>query len=243
MLKRTNDRKVTNAANASGKVGIVANSFGLPSGNAFSCPGATSVCAKVCYAGKLEKIYKGVRGVLIHNWELINSVSVIGQVSLLANMIDEFRKDSVKRNAPLVFRIHWDGDFFSESYAMAWANVIKRNPDVQFWVYTRSFTDKLNVVPILGGIPNLALYLSVDDENVRYANVVREEYPGVKLAYLSDTFENAKPVMLELTGKPGAKCPENAGAIPLITKDGGACVSCGLCVFGKADIRFATSKR
>ena len=187
--------------------------------------------------------YMGVKDVLVHNWDLLSNASVIGQVSLLANMIDEFRKDSVKRSAPLVFRIHWDGDFFSESYAMAWANVIKRNPDIQFWVYTRSFTDKLNVVPILAGIDNLALYLSVDDENVRFANVIREEYPGVKLAYLSDSFDNAKTVMLSLTDKPGAACPENKASIPLITEKGGACVSCGLCIFGKADIRFSTSKK
>lgn len=237
MLKRTNDRKVTSAANAAGTKGTVANSFGLPAG--ISCPGATSICGKICYAGKLEKIYKGVKGVLMHNWQLISNASVIKQVSLLSDMIDEFRAESVKRNAPLVFRIHWDGDFFSESYAMAWADVIKRNPDVQFWAYTRSFTTKLNVVPILAGIDNLALYLSVDDENVHFANAVREEYPGVNLAYLSDTFNNAKPVMLELTGKPGAICPENAKRIPLITEKGGACVSCGLCVFGKADVRFA----
>ncbi len=45
------------------------------------------------------------------------------------------------------------------------------------------------------------------------------------------------------TGKPGAKCPENAKRIPLISTNGSACVSCGLCVFGKADVRFSATKK
>jgi hypothetical protein len=49
--------------------------------------------------------------------------------------------------------------------------------------------------------------------------------------------------MKELTGKVGAKCPENNKQIPLISTNGSACVSCKLCVYGKADIRFSASKK
>ena len=52
-LKRSNDRKVANAVSPNGKTPTIANTFGLPAGKAFSCPGETSVCSKVCYAGKL----------------------------------------------------------------------------------------------------------------------------------------------------------------------------------------------
>ncbi len=62
-LKRSNDRKVANAVSKNGKTPTIANTFGLPAGKAFSCPGATSICESVCYAGKLEKVYKGVRAV------------------------------------------------------------------------------------------------------------------------------------------------------------------------------------
>ncbi len=62
-LKRSMDRKVTNAVSPNGKTPTIANTFGLPAGKAFSCPGATSICESVCYAGKLEKVYKGVRAV------------------------------------------------------------------------------------------------------------------------------------------------------------------------------------
>ena len=67
-LKRSNDRKVANAVSPNGKTPTIANTFGLPAGKNFSCPGATSVCESVCYAGKLEKVYKGVKATLLHNW-------------------------------------------------------------------------------------------------------------------------------------------------------------------------------
>ena len=70
MLKRSNDRKVANLVTKNGKQPAIANTFGLPAGKAYSCPGATSVCENVCYAGKLEKVYKGVKAVLLQNWEL-----------------------------------------------------------------------------------------------------------------------------------------------------------------------------
>ncbi len=56
-LKRSNDRKVANAVSKNGKTPAIANTFGLPAGRDYSCPGATSVCESVCYAGKLEKLY------------------------------------------------------------------------------------------------------------------------------------------------------------------------------------------
>ncbi|NDB60466.1 hypothetical protein EB001_18750, partial [bacterium] len=64
-----------------------------------------------------------------------------------------------------------------------------------------------------------------------------------RLAYLGKTFAVTETVMKELTGKPGAKCPENNKQIPLISTNGSACVSCGLCVYNKADIRFSASKK
>jgi len=66
-LKRSMDRKVTNAVSKNGKTPTIANTFGLPAGKAFSCPGATNTCESVCYAGKLERVYKGVKAVLLHN--------------------------------------------------------------------------------------------------------------------------------------------------------------------------------
>ena len=237
MLKRSNDRKVANAVSPNGKTATVANTFGLPAGKEYSCPGATSICESVCYAGKLEKVYKGVKENLLHNWNLLKDADSDTMIKLLDEMIIEFKKDSDKRKAPYLFRIHWDGDFFNDVYTYAWKTVINKHSDVQFWVYTRVS----NAANILKDISNLSLYFSTDDDNISTAEVLSNQ--GVRLAYLGKTFKVTESKMRELTGKVGAMCPENKKSIPLISQAGSACVSCSLCVFGKADIRFSSSKK
>ena len=238
MLKRSMDRKVTNSVSANGKTANIANTFGLPAGKEYSCPGQTPTCAKVCYAGKLEKVYKGVRDVLMHNWNLLKDADHDTMENLLQAMIDDFKKDCDKRNAPKLFRIHWDGDFFSDEYAFAWKHVILNNPDVKFWVYTRVAT----AANILKGIENLSLYFSTDKDNKEIAIKLNKE-KGIRLAYLADTFAIGQADLKEMIGKPGAKCPENKKAIPLIDKEGSACVKCSLCVHNKADIVFSAKKK
>ncbi|NDB58852.1 hypothetical protein EB001_10420 [bacterium] len=237
MLKRSMDRKVTNAVSKNGKTPTIANTFGLPAGKDFSCPGATPTCTTICYAGKLEKVYKGVKAVLLHNWELLKDANQETMISLLSDMIADFRKDCEKKNAPLLFRIHWDGDFFSDTYTNAWKIVILNNPDIKFWVYTRV----PSAATILNKIDNLSLYFSTDKDNTENAKSVNAL--GVRLAYLADTFAIGQADLKAMIGKVGAKCPENKKAIPLIDKDGSACVKCSLCVDNKADIVFSAKKR
>jgi ferredoxin len=238
MLIRSKDRKVTNAVSPNGKTPTIANTFGLPSGKAYSCPGATSVCEKICYAGKLEKVYKGVKDVLVNNWNQLKDAKYETMVSLLDEMIISFKSDCDKRNADKLFRIHWDGDFFNVTYTIAWATVIKKHSDVQFWVYTRSDF----AVPILKGIANLSLYFSTDDDNWQLASNLKTLH-DVKLAYLANNFAMGKERMLSITPKAAIPCPENAKKLPLISDRGSACVTCGQCVFERNDILFSASKK
>jgi hypothetical protein len=237
-LLRSKDRKVTNAVSPNGKTPTIANTFGLPAGKSYSCPGATSVCESVCYAGKLEKVFPTVKKNLLHNWELLKDADSDTMVSLLSEMIDEFIKDCDKRNAQKLFRIHWDGDFFNDTYTNAWKTVILNNPSIQFWVYTRVKSAAL----ILNGIDNLSLYYSTDSENVKIG-VDLKINNGIRLAYLAKNFAVGQADMKEMIGKVGAKCPENNKQIPLISTKGSACVSCSLCVYSKADIVFSSSKK
>jgi hypothetical protein len=237
-LKRSFDRKVSNAVSPNGKTATIANTFGLPAGKAYSCPGATSICESVCYAGKLEKLFKGVRVNLLHNWELLKDADHDTMETLLMEMIADFKKDCEKKNAPLLFRIHWDGDFFNDEYAFAWKHVILNHPDIQFWVYTRV----KSAAVMLKDIPNLSLYYSTDSENKDTGIGLKKDH-GIRLAYLAKNFALGQADMKELTNKPGAKCPENLKAIPLISQKGSACISCGLCVYGKADVVFSASKK
>ena len=237
-LKRSKDRKVANAVTPNGKQASIANTFGLPAGKAFSCPGATSVCESVCYAGKLEKIFPTVKVNLLHNWALLKDADYLTMLNLIAEMIADFKADCIKKDAPMLFRIHWDGDFFNDTYTTAWSDVIKLNPDVQFWVYTRVKSAAL----ILKDIDNLSLYFSADSENVKTA-VDLKINSGVRMAYLAKNFAIGKADIKEMIGKPAAKCPENNKQIPLISNNGSACVSCSLCVYSKSDIIFSSSKK
>ena len=237
-LKRSNDRKVTNLVTPNGKQSALANTFGLPAGKLFSCPDATSICEKVCYAGRLEKAYKPVLATLMHNWGLLKDADIDTMVELLDDMLVDFIADCERRNAPKLFRIHWDGDFFSQQYEYAWQKVIMMHEDVQFWCYTRV----RSAAYYLSGLTNLSLYYSTDSENKHIAEQVRRD-TDTKLAYLSTTFADAEEEMTRITGKVGAKCPALTKQIPLISTSGSACVSCGLCVYGKSDIRFSTSKK
>jgi ferredoxin len=210
----------------------------LPAGREYSCPGATSVCESVCYAGKLEKLFPGVKKNLMHNWELLRNADYETMVALLKEMIVDFIKDCAKKDAPMLFRIHWDGDFFNDTYTYAWKQVIMDYRDVQFWVYTRVESAAL----MLKDQPNLSLYYSTDSENKDTGVNLKNDH-GIKLAYLAKNFALGQADMKELTGKPGAKCPENLKSIPLISQKGSACVSCGLCVYSKADIVFSATKK
>jgi hypothetical protein len=237
-LIRSKDRKVANQVNKAGTQASMANTFGLPSGKAFSCPGATSVCETICYAGKLEKVFKGVRNVLVSNYEQLLNADFTGKTMLLAEMIQDFVAECEKRNAEKLFRIHWDGDFFNEEYTRAWAVVIRMFPDVQFWAYTRSDF----AVPMLINIPNLALYFSADSANKTLAWELKRKY-GVKLAYLAKDFATGKSDFNEQQDKSAVPCPENNRKLAMISEKGSACVTCSQCVFARNDILFSASKK
>ena len=237
-LKRSHDRKVTNLVNSKGNGSLIQNTFGLPAGKNYSCPSATSICEKVCYAGKLEKLYKAVKSNLLHNWELLKDADRITMFDLLSDMVADFKKDCVKRNAEMLFRIHWDGDFFNDDYTHAWRLVIEEQPDIKFWVYTRVKSAAL----ILKDLPNLSLYYSTDSENVDNAKVLSVDH-GIKLAYLADTFAMGKEQLLNLVNAKGVPCPENNKKIPLIDKGGSACVKCSQCVVGRNNILFSATKK
>jgi len=237
-LKRSKDRKVANAVTPNGKQASIANTFGLPAGKAFSCPGATSVCESVCYAGKLEKVFPTVKVNLLHNWSLLKDADYLTMLNLISDMIADFKADCIKKDAPMLFRIHWDGDFFNDTYTTAWSDVIKLNPDIQFWVYTRVRSAAI----ILKDIDNLSLYFSTDSENVK-VGVDLKVNEGVRLAYLAKNFAIGQADMKEMIGRPAAKCPENNKQIKLISQQGSACVSCSLCVYSKSDIIFSATKK
>lgn len=239
MLKVTKDRKVANAVNAAGTLAAIPNTFGLPAGAEYSCGGMTEVCGEICYADRIEDVFPSVKALVLHNWELLKDASEDEAFALLDDVLSKFVKQSDKRGADKFFRIHWDGDFHRAEYVEAWIRVIRKYDDVQFWAYTRqAFAVRLLS---LAQLPNLALYFSADRANLAVARAMRKTY-GVRLAMLGTSFQEGQHMTREITGRPGGKCPENAGRLPLISTEGSACGRCGLCIYGKADVVFSSSK-
>jgi len=232
------------------------NSFGIPAVD--TCPGKTECCEQDCYAIEAEQ-RTATHEKLQHNYEaLLNADTAEGQTEVIRGLISKYSVQADKLGIPKLaaseigeketkrrFRIHWSGDFYSPEYAQAWRNVIEENPDIQFFVYTRSFQPDVNVVPILSGIDNLDLFLSVDKDNVDRAFEVLAENSDVRVAYLVDYYEDAEELRAKLgrTKDMGFRefaCPENmrhatgARKLPVVSEKGGACSRCTYCI-GKPD--------
>lgn len=232
-LTRSKDRKVANAVSKSGNP-TIANTFGLPSGKGYSCASQTPFCESICYAGKLERQYTAVVNVLLRNFNLLKDENLGGMFSLLNNMIKEFVAECDKKGAAKLFRIHWDGDFFSPVYVHAWSEVIAAHPDVTFWCYTRVQTAAVYLHSKKHS--NLSLYFSADPDNVQIANNLQAM--GIKIAFVGKTFAEGKDQFPTAT-----RCPENNKAMPLISDKGSACARCGLCVNGRKNVLFSATKK
>ncbi len=228
MLKRTKDRKVANHVTKSGNVSI-ANAFSLPSGTQYTCPGATSYCEDICYAGKLETMYPSFRAAVLHNLEQLKNGNM---VELLTVMIQEFVEECDRKNAPKLFRIHADGDYFHPEYVSAWIAVMQLFPDVQFWSYTRVVSAAIAIHN--AQLTNHALYFSADKDNIGIAKVMAAR--GILIAVVGDTFDEAQSLF------PSFKCPENRKSIPLISTKGSACARCGICIIGRKSVAFSKKK-
>ena len=204
--------------------------FGLPE-NGGTCPGAT--CGKggcldvrdglkrqTCYMAKITAIYKNVGVVLEENTALVKGKTLEEIKDVCRKTIQVFIQKS--KGEDLYFRLHYSGDFFSEDYTKAWAEIIKEFPTVTFWVYTRSH----EYVKHLLGINNLSVYLSCDPVNFETMLKVYEENkdknPRLALAWLGNTAPDNEKYRW-------VKCPEITGKVKNTNKEG-ACSKCRLCV-------------
>lgn len=260
-LRRSYDRKVTQLIRRQKSKDnvVIGNSFGLPAG--LSCPGRTEFCRR-CYAESLEKHKSAVGNLVARNWQVLQECGddVEAIVTLLDAMIADFYEEWVKAAKTgrvtledLIFRIHWDGDFYSKAYAQAWVIVMRRFPAIRFWTYTRTF----DVVPILAPVKNLTLYLSIDRYNAEAAKPYLR-YKRVHAAWCDDTQELAESVKVSISPRRvSVACPENVKRIPLVIAQSGrrmeevpvgadaqgACSACRLCVDGVKDVSFAVKKK
>lgn len=202
--------------------------YGLPE-NGGTCPGATlgkGGCLEVrdgnkrptCYMAKITQIYKAVGTTLAKNTDLLADKSIEDMEELLTEMVTEFKKKNKNQN--LFFRIHYSGDFFSTDYAKAWSNTIKKFPEVQFWVYSRSHDYAKHFVDN----KNLTFYFSVDPVNAAEGKKKYDQFahlPNFGMAMMSND--------AQIEGIKFVTCPETSGVIKNMP-EAGACSKCRLCV-------------
>lgn len=142
------------------KLGQITN-FSLPAGQWFreaTCPGASELCEKICYALKGRVQLKEY--LYWMNW------------AYLRLWPDDFAKNIVRAQLAPVTRVHVGGDFVTPAYVRLWSTIATQREDVRFFAYTRSWQNgegrvaKRFIEPLreFSELPNVRLVLSIDDE-------------------------------------------------------------------------------
>jgi Gene product 88 len=170
--------------------------FSLPAGHA--CPGALRCMAKAdrqtgklqdgpsqtfrCFAAGDEARYPNLRKLRWHNFDLLKGRTREGMAALIL--------DSLPADAKLV-RLHVAGDFFSDTYFLAWMDVAKAKPEILFYTYTKSLPIWLrhrSSVPV-----NFKLTAS---EGGKHDDLIESE--ALKFAKVLFSIEEARELGLEI---------------------------------------------
>ncbi|KRE33417.1 GP88 family protein [Paenibacillus sp. Soil724D2] len=100
-----------------------------------TCPLATPMCIKSCYATKAERIYPSVRTRRETNYEASQ------QESFIPDMIELIQYELDQTDKNINFRIHESGDFYTYEYAKKWNFIALHfigNSRITFMAYTKS---------------------------------------------------------------------------------------------------------
>lgn len=164
------------------------NSIGHRHGRAFGgCADSTPSCESACYVDAVLNLYKAVSAVLLRNLSIISALSTEDHWQDLSAKYVVLLRKSLKAQqrvgvAVPIFRWHWSGDVINEWHARAIAHAAAQVPDLQQWIYTRSFF----ALPILCEARNMRVLFSADRDNAAIANTVRSLYSDVQIAWLDD---------------------------------------------------------
>src|SRR5262245_34717369 len=107
-----------------GKLGDGIYVFSLPA--LTTCPGATPVCQRHCYA---------LRGrVLLQRRRYHANLAATRHAAFVPAMCREIHRRFVG-----CVRVHVSGDFYSAAYVRAWTDIARACPQTKFFAYTRSW--------------------------------------------------------------------------------------------------------
>ena len=184
------------------KLGKNIFTFSLPAGH--SCPFANDCLSKAdkltgkltdgpntqfrCFAASSEAVYPNVRLARWHNFDLLKKLST----NEASNLIIE----SLPKKANIV-RVHVSGDFFNESYFLAWLQVAKLRPNVLFYAYTKSLVYWVNYIKeipsnlVLNASEGGKLDAQISEHRLKFAKVVYSPEEADKLGLLIDHTDEA----------------------------------------------------
>lgn len=165
------------------KVTCDEGTYDEPAPNCFSlvqvldCPGSTVACREECYVHGLQK-----HDPILHNKYVLNSINLRRalnspkEIGSLVAIFAEWIDDNVNNQ----FRWHVSGDIFSYAHAVFIRDVCYSCPDINFWIYTRSF----DFAFIIRNVPNLIVNLSLDIDNYKEGRTIAKNH-NFRITYLT----------------------------------------------------------
>ena len=137
-----------------------------------------------CFSASQEVQYTNVYNLRKHNFDLLSDGSNMQEMQYHI-------QQALPKDAGIV-RIHVAGDFFNESYMLAWYYVAKMNPHILFYAYTKSIPYWVSLFVGMAGeleLKNFVLTASyggrfdnlIDENNLRSTKVVYSEDEAVEL--------------------------------------------------------------
>lgn len=127
-----------------------------------TCPFATDLCKKICYAKKAEDLYPDCNPSRNRNWDFSRTADF---VQWAIEYIEQKNKSVQKKGKKLVVRIHESGDFYNAEYFYKWMEVCRhfeQTENITFIAYTKSMPYVVKYLAEFGALPSrLALRFSV----------------------------------------------------------------------------------
>lgn len=97
-------------------------------GKDYSISGTCPCHCQGCYATKgCYNFRSTINNMLVKTWLSVNALDFVERA-----INAQIKADNIK-----IIRIHASGDFINREYVDMWKRIIKANPDVKFWTYTK----------------------------------------------------------------------------------------------------------
>lgn len=174
-----------------------------------TCPGATAMCMSACYARSAE-IWPTVRRSRLDNLLFTRRADFVDLVCAALYEITHTKAGKLRKpfiGKQIVFRVHESGDFYNVAYMRAWIEIARRNPDITFFAYTKSFdvlATCINEIPD-NFIIRASIWADTDADRVQF--IVDNNLP-----YYTAVPESELDDIIKAVGGSACNCAAGCGA-------------------------------